>query len=215
VEVGAKTEDTFVVPADLTIGAGPTVVIPAPTTERTLVVLNQLAVEVGVTDNDALAEALPAGQAVRLVANGTAWTATVLADRPALVSDLPDPVTLPLAISDGGTGATTAKAAVTALTTVVQNANTTIELADSDSGTIIELTGTGAVNITVPSGLATGFNCMVVQQGSGVTTTTFVQGSGATLNSYGGLLKLAGRYAAASVVRLVGASTYNLSGTLA
>lgn len=113
--------------------------------------------------------------------------------------------------ADGSISWLTAAEAVTALTTIVNNANTSITLANSDSGTIIRCTASSAVTITVPSTLSASFSAMVIQAGTG--QVTFTAGSGATVNSFGGALKTAGQHASASLLR-VGAGIYNLSGNI-
>jgi hypothetical protein len=95
--------------------------------------------------------------------------------------------------------------------TIVDNSNTSITLSDSDNNTVVRCTASSAVTITVPSTLSSGFNCMVIQAGTG--TVTFAAGSGATINSFAGLLATAGRHASASLIR-VASATYNLSGNL-
>jgi hypothetical protein len=94
---------------------------------------------------------------------------------------------------------------------VADNAATSITLADTDNNKIMRCTSSSAVTITVPSTLASGFSCMVIQAGTG--QVTLVAGSGATLNSFGALLKTAGQHAPASLIS-VGAGVYNLSGNL-
>lgn len=94
---------------------------------------------------------------------------------------------------------------------VANNAATSITLTDADNNKIVRCTASSAVTITVPSTLAAGFSCMVIQAGAG--QVTFAAGSGATLNSFGNLLKTAGQHAPASLIR-VGAGIYNLSGNL-
>jgi hypothetical protein len=95
--------------------------------------------------------------------------------------------------------------------TIADNANTSITLADTDNNKVVRCTSSSAVTITVPSTLAAGFSCMVIQAGSG--QVTFVAGSSATLNSFGNLLKTAGQHAPASLMR-VASGIYNLSGNL-
>ncbi|MBU6170602.1 MAG: hypothetical protein KGQ87_03795 [Verrucomicrobia bacterium] len=95
--------------------------------------------------------------------------------------------------------------------TINDNANTAITLADSMNNTVVRCTSSTAVTITVPSTLAAGFSCMVIQAGTG--RVTFAAGSGATLNSFGNLLSTAGQHAPASIMR-VGNGIYNLSGNL-
>jgi len=89
--------------------------------------------------------------------------------------------------------------------------NASFSLSDSDNGTVIVTTATSAINVTVPSSLSASFSCLIVQGGTG--QLTFVV-SGTTINSYNSLTKTAGRYAAASLVR-VAANTFILSGQLA
>lgn len=107
----------------------------------------------------------------------------------------------------GATGATGPEPSLT----IADNANTAITLADTDNNRVIRCTASSAVTITVPSTLAAGFSCMVIQAGTG--QVTFVADSGATLNSFGNLLATAGQHAPASLIR-VGAGVYNLSGNL-
>lgn len=95
--------------------------------------------------------------------------------------------------------------------TINDNTNTAITLADSMNNTVVRCAASSAVTITVPSTLADGFSCMVIQAGAG--RVTFAAGSGATLNSFGNLLSTAGQHAPASLIR-VGAGVYNLSGNL-
>ena len=94
---------------------------------------------------------------------------------------------------------------------VLDNASTAITLAGTDNNKIVRCTASSAVTVTVPSTLASGFSCMVIQAGAG--QVTFVEGSGATLNSFGNLFKTAGQHAPASLIR-IGAGVYNLSGNL-
>lgn len=94
---------------------------------------------------------------------------------------------------------------------VADNANTAITLADSDNNAIIRCTSASAVTVTIPSTLAAGFSCMVIQ--GGVGQITIAADSGTTLNSFGALVKTAGLHAPASIIR-VEAGVYNLSGNL-
>jgi hypothetical protein len=95
--------------------------------------------------------------------------------------------------------------------TIGDNANTSITLADSDNNTVVRCTAATAVTLTVPSTLAAGFSCMVIQAGAGQVTIT--AGAGTTLNSFGSLVKTAGLHAPASIIR-VASAMYNLSGNL-
>lgn len=94
---------------------------------------------------------------------------------------------------------------------VTDNSATAITLADTDNNRIVRCTAATAVTVTVPSTLAAGFSCMVIQAGAG--QVTFTAGSGTTLNSFGALLRTAGQHAPASLIR-VATGVYNLSGNL-
>lgn len=95
--------------------------------------------------------------------------------------------------------------------TVVDNAGTSIALVAADSGKTIRCTAATAVTVTMPASDPVGFNVMVIQ--GGVGQITFVAGGGNTLQSYGALVKTAGQYASASILR-VAAATYNIGGAL-
>ena len=95
--------------------------------------------------------------------------------------------------------------------TITDNATTAITLADAMTNQVIRCTAAAAVTVTVPSTLAAGFSCMVIQAGAG--QVTFAAGSGTTLNSFGALLRTAGQHAPASLIR-VATGVYNLSGNL-
>ena len=118
-----------------------------------------------------------------------------------------------LAIADGGTGASTAPAAVTNLTTISSRSDTgsSFSLSPSDSGTVIVTTATSAINVTIPAGLPAGFNCIILQGGTG--QLTFVA-SGTTLRSFNSLTKSAGIYSAVTVLRSA-ANTLYLTGAMA
>jgi hypothetical protein len=95
--------------------------------------------------------------------------------------------------------------------TIADNAATAITLADTDNNRVVRCTASSAVTVTVPSTLAAGFSCMIIQAGTG--RVTFVAGSGATINSFGNLVATAGQHAPASLMR-VASGVYNLSGNL-
>lgn len=71
----------------------------------------------------------------------------------------------------------------------------TYTLATSDNGKIISCTN--AVTITVPA-LTIGFNCLIVQRGTG--QVTLVNGSGGTVNNRYNFTKTAGQHAIMSLV---------------
>jgi hypothetical protein len=119
-----------------------------------------------------------------------------------------------LPIANGGTGASAKSGvlgAVTNLITITDNANTTITLSDSMSGSVIRTTAAAAVTITVPNTLSANFNLTVIQQGTG--QVTFSPGSGTVLQSKGTLRKISNQYGKAEILRVTTA-TYNLSGDL-
>ena len=83
-------------------------------------------------------------------------------------------------------------------------------LAATDNGTIINCSNGSAITITVPASLPTGFNCMIIQSGSGQVT---VSASGTTLNNRNGL-KTAGQHAIMTLVHL-GSNVFVVSGDTA
>jgi hypothetical protein len=80
-------------------------------------------------------------------------------------------------------------------------------LQSSDNGRVVVVNSAVAVNVTVPSGLAVGFNCSIVQIGLGMVT--LVQ-SGVTLNSASGL-KIRAQHGAVSIL-CYATDVYNVSG---
>jgi len=80
-------------------------------------------------------------------------------------------------------------------------------LAASDNGTIIVCSSNSAVTITVPASLPSGFNCMIIQNGSGQVT---LSASSTTLNNRNGS-KTAGQYAILTLVHL-GSDVFVVSG---
>ena len=80
-------------------------------------------------------------------------------------------------------------------------------LAASDNGTIIVCSSNSAVTITVPASLPSGFNCMIIQNGSGQVS---LSASSTTLNNRNGS-KTAGQYAILTLVHL-GSDVFVVSG---
>lgn len=140
---------------------------------------------------------------------------------------------IPLPLSSGGTGATTAGAARTnlgvgtgdtpsfagtstgsyQLTSSGINAQvgTTYQLLSTDNGRIITLSNGSAITLTVPASLGAGFTCVLIQLGAGQVT---VAASGTTVNNLYGNTKLAGQYAQATLTAYV-ADTFIFSGDTA
>jgi hypothetical protein len=80
-------------------------------------------------------------------------------------------------------------------------------LAAADNGTIIVCSSSSAVTITVPASLPSGFNCMILQSGSGQVS---LSASSTTLNNRNGS-KTAGQYAILTLVHL-GSDVFVVSG---
>ena len=80
-------------------------------------------------------------------------------------------------------------------------------LAATDNGTIINCSSGSAITITVPTSLPTGFNCMIIQSGSGQVT---LSASSTTLNNRNGL-KTTGQHAIMTLVHL-GSNVFWVSG---
>jgi hypothetical protein len=84
-----------------------------------------------------------------------------------------------------------------------QQTGTTYSLAASDNGKIITLTNSSPITLTVPAGLPGGFNCMIIQAGTGQVTIT---GSGVTISNRSGYTKIAGQNAIATLIALTSTS---------
>ena len=84
---------------------------------------------------------------------------------------------------------------------------TTKTLAAADNGTIIVCSSSSSVTITVPTNLPSGFNCMVIQSGSGQVS---LSASSTTLNNRNGRAT-AGQYAIMTLVHL-GSNVFIVSG---
>ncbi|MCX7364824.1 MAG: hypothetical protein NTV97_23720 [Alphaproteobacteria bacterium] len=86
---------------------------------------------------------------------------------------------------------------------------TSYSLVDADNGKVVTLSNASAITLTVPSGLAAGFSCTLVQLGAGQVTIT---ASSTNLRHRNGL-KLGGQYAQAGLFYLA-ADTYSVGGDL-
>jgi hypothetical protein len=84
-----------------------------------------------------------------------------------------------------------------------------IILAATDNGTIIQSSASSGITITIPIGLPTGFNCMLLQMGTGQLTFA----GGATLINRSNFTKSVGQYAIISIVHL-GSNTVLVSGEM-
>ena len=75
---------------------------------------------------------------------------------------------------------------------------TSYTLAASDQGKWVILQNASAITLTVPSTLAAGFSCNIIQGGAGQITVT--PGSGATRRSYLSHTKTAGENAMGTII---------------
>lgn len=82
----------------------------------------------------------------------------------------------------------------------------------SDNGKILNFTGSSAITITVPTGLQTGFNCMIVQNGSGQITISPVSAS-VTINNRNGFNKTSGQYSIVTLIHM-GSNIFISSGEM-
>lgn len=97
--------------------------------------------------------------------------------------------------------------------TVLTETGTTRTLANSDIGKVIHCTNSAQVTITVPSGLASGFNCTLVQGGAGVVVVEAGTNASVAGRLQGGssLTATQGIYSAINLVP-VGSDSYVISG---
>ncbi len=79
---------------------------------------------------------------------------------------------------------------------VINEQTSNYTLTNSDNGEIIIINSSSATTITVPS-LSVGFNCLIVQRGTGQITVT---GSGVTINNRYGFTKTAGQHSIMTLV---------------
>jgi len=107
---------------------------------------------------------------------------------------------------------TTKKATVAQVLTgqLVTEAGTSRTLTAADNAKIIYCTSSSAVTITCATGLGVGFNCTIIQGGTGKVT---VAAGAATLVSYSSLFSTMGQYAVISLVSPV-ADTFVAAGNL-
>ena len=107
---------------------------------------------------------------------------------------------------------TTKKATVSQVLTgqLVTESGTSRTLSATDNAKIIYCTSSSAVTITCATGLGVGFNCTIIQGGTGKVT---VAAGAATLVSYSSLFSTMGQYAVISLVAPV-ANTFVAAGNL-
>lgn len=88
-------------------------------------------------------------------------------------------------------------------------AGTTHTLSDANRSRIGRFTSNSAVTVTIPAGLSTNFDCMIVQLGTG--QITFAAGAGVTLRSGQSAFKTLYQYAAVNVI-CIGTNEFLISG---
>ena len=86
---------------------------------------------------------------------------------------------------------------------------TTYTLSESDRSQILLFTNAAAITLTVPTGLSTLFDTMLIQTGTGQITVT--PAGGVTINAALSATKTAYRYAVATLLP-IGTNTFILSG---
>ena len=86
---------------------------------------------------------------------------------------------------------------------------TTYTLTSSDNGKVVTLNNANAITLTIAASLGDGFNCLIVQKGSGQVTLSAA--TGVTIANRSSETKTAGQYATVSVIN-IGSDTYILSG---
>lgn len=124
-------------------------------------------------------------------------------------------VTTPLALTEelpAVQSSTTKKVTVQQMLTgvIVTESGTTRTLSATDNGKIIYCTSSSAVTINCASGLGVGFNCTIIQGGTGKVT---VAPNSQTLVSYSSLFSTMGQYAVISLIAPV-ANTFVAAGNL-
>ena len=87
----------------------------------------------------------------------------------------------------------------------------TVTLAATDNAEIIQSNAASAITVTIPAGLPTGFNCMVLQYGAG--QITFSPAAGVTLINRNSYNKSIGQYALVTLLH-IGSNVVIISGEL-
>jgi hypothetical protein len=110
-------------------------------------------------------------------------------------------------LSTTGSGTLTWSSAPSINANLNNQIGTTYTLQSSDNGKVVTLSNASAITLTVPSGLDAGFNCMIVQKGTGLVT---IAASGVTVANRIGFTKTAGTNAIATIVSI--ATNYFITG---
>lgn len=89
--------------------------------------------------------------------------------------------------------------------------NASYSLAATDNSEVVQSNAASAITVTIPAGLPTGFNCMVLQYGAG--QITFSPAAGVTIINRNSYNKTIGQYALATVLH-IGSNIVIISGEL-
>jgi hypothetical protein len=95
--------------------------------------------------------------------------------------------------------------------TVTTDATTSRTLSAADNGRILYFTSSSPITVTTATGLGAGFNCTIIQGGTGKVTVA--QGASTTRVSYSSLFSTMGQYAVISLIAPV-ANTFIAAGNL-
>lgn len=93
----------------------------------------------------------------------------------------------------------------------INSISASYSLAATDNSEVIQSNAASAITVTIPAGLPTGFNCMVLQYGAG--QITFSPASGVTIINRNSYNKTIGQYALATVLH-IGSNVVIISGEL-
>jgi hypothetical protein len=104
-------------------------------------------------------------------------------------------------ISGSLTGGNTASSTISGFAANLDSKSGNYTLAATDNGKVIQFTA--AATVTLPSTLPAGFNCMIVQTGTGQVTFA---GSGVSINNRNAFTKTAGQYSIVTVLYLSSSS---------
>lgn len=89
---------------------------------------------------------------------------------------------------------------------------TSLTLTAAHNGCQLIFTAATAIAVTIPTGLPSGFNCILVQSGTGQIT---VSGSGVAVNNYSSQYKTAGQHAAITILQGLTTLIYRVFGETA
>jgi hypothetical protein len=94
------------------------------------------------------------------------------------------------------TGGNVSTSTISGFAANVATISAAYNLTSADNGKIIQSTAASAITVTIPAGLPTGFNCTIVQMGTGQITFS------GTYSNRSGFTKTASQYAVVSIMHL-------------